>query len=63
MNKKTYGRRMLKDKEVFERKNTIKSSKLVLKITSSTWENASRDRRELNVAKKLGAEVLVMDKG
>ncbi|MFR9303123.1 MAG: glycosyltransferase [[Clostridium] symbiosum] len=63
MNKKTYGRRMLKDKEVFERKNTIKSSKLVLKITSSTWENASRDRRELNVAKKLGAEVLVMAKG
>lgn len=37
--------------------------KLVLKITSSTWENASRDMRELATARECGAEVLVMAKG
>lgn len=39
------------------------SSKRVLKIALSTWENASRDKRELGVVEELGAEVLVLAKG
>lgn len=39
------------------------SSSLVLKIALSEWKNASRDKRELDVAKELGAEVLVLAKG
>lgn len=38
-------------------------SKLVLKVVLSEWKNASRDKRELSVAKELGAEVLVLAKG
>lgn len=37
--------------------------KLVLKIACNTWENASRDVRELSVIQELGADVLVMAKG
>ena len=37
--------------------------KIVLKITSGEWINASRDKRELQVAQELGAQVLVMAKG
>lgn len=39
------------------------SSKLVLKIALSEWKNASRDKRELSVARELGMEVLVLAKG
>lgn len=35
----------------------------VLKITSGTWHNASRDKRELSVLRELGADVAVMGKG
>ena len=35
----------------------------VLKICIGTWENASRDQRELNVCRELGADVLVLAKG
>ena len=35
----------------------------VLKICAGTWENASRDQRELGVVRELGAEVLVLAKG
>ena len=38
-------------------------SKLVLKICCSTWENESRDKRELSVCRELGADVLVLAKG
>ena len=37
--------------------------KRVLKICAGTWENASRDKRELSVYRDLGAEVLVLAKG
>lgn len=37
--------------------------KMVLKIAANSWENASRDVRELSVVKELGADVLVMAKG
>lgn len=36
---------------------------MVLKICTIPWVNASRDKRELGVCRKLGAEVLVMAKG
>lgn len=36
---------------------------LVLKLVGNTWENASRDKRELSVYKELGYDVLVMAKG
>lgn len=35
----------------------------VLKICTGTWENASRDQRELNVCRELGAETVVLAKG
>lgn len=35
----------------------------VLKICTGTWENASRDQRELGVCRELGADVLVLAKG
>ena len=35
----------------------------VLKICGSTWENASRDKRELSVYEELGNEVFVLAKG
>lgn len=35
----------------------------VLKICTGTWENASRDKRELSAYKEAGAEVVVMAKG
>ena len=35
----------------------------VLKIVDGTWENASRDKRELGVVRELGAEVEVVAKG
>lgn len=35
----------------------------VLKICIGTWENASRDQRELGVCRELGADVLVLAKG
>jgi len=41
----------------------MRNKKLVLKIAASTWENASRDGRELSVVQELGAEVFVMAKG
>lgn len=37
--------------------------KRVLKICSNSWENASRDKRELTVCRELGMEALVMAKG
>ena len=37
--------------------------KRVLKIVSGTWENASRDKRELSVCRELGMETVVMAKG
>jgi glycosyltransferase involved in cell wall biosynthesis len=37
--------------------------KRVLKITTNTWQNASRDQRELDVVKRIGADVIVMAKG
>lgn len=37
--------------------------KRVLKICAGTWENASRDKRELSVCRELGAETMVMAKG
>lgn len=40
-----------------------KKEKLVLKIAANTWENASRDVRELSVVRELGANVIVMAKG
>lgn len=52
-----------KREKIHVKKSETKPSKLVLKITSGTWENASRDRRELNVVKKMGADVLVLAKG
>lgn len=55
---------MLRKKEFCNKRDSvIKPSKLVLKVTSGTWENASRDLRELSVVKKLGADVLVLAKG
>lgn len=36
--------------------------KRVLKISINEWENSSRDIRELNIAKELGAEIIVMAK-
>lgn len=36
---------------------------LVLKICGNTWENASRDKRELSVYRECGAEVAVLAKG
>ena len=38
-------------------------SMLVLKICAGTWENASRDKRELSVCRELGYETLVLAKG
>lgn len=38
-------------------------SKLVLKICTGTWNNASRDKRELSVCQELGFETLVLAKG
>ncbi|MBO4649758.1 MAG: glycosyltransferase [Clostridiales bacterium] len=35
----------------------------VLKICIGTWENASRDSRELSVCRDLGAEIVVLAKG
>lgn len=35
----------------------------ILKICGNTWENASRDKRELSVYQELGNEVLVIAKG
>ncbi len=35
----------------------------VLKICTGTWNNASRDQRELNICKDLGMEVIVLAKG
>lgn len=43
--------------------NEKRKKKLVLKIVANTWENASRDIRELSVVRELGANVLVMAKG
>lgn len=40
-----------------------KKNKVVLKITTSVWKNASRDMRELTVVRELGADVIVMAKG
>lgn len=37
--------------------------KRVLKICSNTWENASRDKRELTICRELGMEAVVMAKG
>lgn len=37
--------------------------KRVLKIACGTWENASRDKRELSVCRDLGMETIVMAKG
>lgn len=37
--------------------------KRVLKICSNSWENASRDKRELTVCQELGMETMVMAKG
>ncbi len=37
--------------------------KLVLKICGGTWDNASRDKRELSVYRELGERVLVLAKG
>lgn len=37
--------------------------KRVLKICSNSWENASRDKRELTVCRELGMETVVMAKG
>ena len=36
---------------------------IVLKLVGNTWENASRDKRELSVFRELGYDVLVMAKG
>jgi len=36
---------------------------LALKVVGGTWENASRDKRELSVYKELGYEVAVVAKG
>lgn len=38
-------------------------SKLVLKICAGTWNNASRDKRELSVCQELGYDTLVLAKG
>lgn len=38
-------------------------SKTYLKIAPNEWKNASRDKRELSVAKELGYDVIVMAKG
>lgn len=38
-------------------------SKLVLKICAGTWDNASRDKRELSVCQELGYDTLVLAKG
>lgn len=38
-------------------------NKNLLKITTNNWENESRDIRELNVVKEIGADVLIMAKG
>ena len=35
----------------------------VLKICTGTWENASRDQRELGVCRELGADIIVLAKG
>lgn len=35
----------------------------ILKICTSTWENASRDQRELSVCRELGAETIILAKG
>ena len=45
------------------KQNRKRKRKLVLKIAANTWENASRDIRELSVVQELGADVLVMAKG
>lgn len=37
--------------------------KLVLKIVLNSWDNASRDRRELSVVRESGADVIVMATG
>ena len=37
--------------------------KTVLKICSNSWNNASRDKRELSVYRELGADVAVLAKG
>lgn len=44
-------------------KNNGEKKKIVLKIVTAEWKNASRDKRELSVVKELGADVLVMAKG
>ena len=36
---------------------------IILKICTGTWNNASRDQRELNICKDLGMEVIVLAKG
>ncbi len=45
------------------RSNVMRKEKLVLKIVANTWENESRDIRELSVVRELGANVLIMAKG
>ena len=35
----------------------------VLKICTGTWENESRDQRELDICRELGAETIVLAKG
>lgn len=37
--------------------------KRVLKICCGTWDNASRDKRELSVCRELGADIAIMAKG
>ena len=39
------------------------SSKRILKIATFDWKNASRDKRELEIVRKLGADVLILAKG
>ena len=36
---------------------------LVLKVCGGTWENASRDKRELSTYRECGADVAVLAKG
>ena len=35
----------------------------ILKICTSDWKNASRDKRELSVCRELGMDVAVLAKG
>lgn len=54
---------MDKKKRVFSMSAKKEEKKIVLKIVGGTWENASRDMRELSVVRELGADVIVMAKG